>query len=183
MKKWTQILTLVLGLCGLIFSVPGRAQSKQTQLQCRAKAKEAAKISYDQCLSVAKIDEAESIRQEYKAKLAKLKAFYEQKLKKLNLKTKTEVKTATTTTAPATEISSALPKKADTGKSTTETAGATFSPPTPVNTQETIAAPAQEATATSESLPPDSNEPTIRLKEAPAPADNQPLEVAPELTI
>lgn len=182
MKPWIQILMLTIVLCSLTLSTPSHAQSKSTQLQCRAKAKETAKIAYDQCLSVAKEDEALNIRKEYKAKLAKLKEYYEQKLKKLNLKAKSEVKTATAN--PAAEVSSVLPQKSITTEPATETAGTNFNTPTPVNTQESFSAPATAALPTTESLPADSNEPIIRLKEAPAPTEGtQQLESAPELTI
>ena len=176
-------LVFILGL-GSLTSSPQIvfSQTKQSQLVCRAKAKEAAKIAYDQCLSLAKEDEAENIRKEYKAKFNKLKEYYEQKLKKLNLKAKTEAKTSPSN--PTTETSGVLPQKASRTSTEVESNTSNFTPPAPVNTRDEVIQPQTEPLV-NEVAPSDSNlEPTIRLKEAaPKSERNERLESEPDLAI
>jgi hypothetical protein len=161
------------------------AQNKSAPPQCRAQAKEAAKIAYDQCMVVAKENEAENIRKEYKVKLAKLKEHYEQKLKKLNLKAKSDAKTAAN--ASTTEAPRALPQKAITPAIRDESvlsrqdgASGTYSTPEPTNIRE--AAPIENSMM-NEDQPTNSNEPVIRLKEAPAVEPRNELETPPEMAI
>ncbi len=98
------------------------------QNQCRAKAKEVAKVAYDDCMISAKEVEAELIRNEYKAKLAKLKSFYEEKIKKLNLKSNKPIsKNASATNSPVITV---LPKK-KTKTSNTESNTAKYETPIP----------------------------------------------------
>jgi len=169
---------LVTGLFFLSHSVS--AQTKQGQLQCRSKAKEAAKITFDQtysqCIELAKGDEIESIRKDFKVKLVKLKEMYEQKLRKVAGKLKKDSKSPTVIPAlVATDkdkssnssnktnaSSTSLPQKTPTDVPTANS-DADFNAPTPVNVNSTQAATSAQ-TASSES---NSNEqPSIRLKEA-----------------
>ena len=177
-------LALILGL-GSLTSSPQIvfSQTKQSQLVCRAKAKEAAKSAYDQCLSLAKEDEAENIRKEYKAKFTKLKEYYEQKLKKLNLKAKTEAK-ATTSKTP-TETSGVLPQKTSRPSTDIESNTSNFTPPLPVNTRDEVIQSQTVPSSVNEVAPVDSSsEPTIRLKEVtPKSERNERLESEPDLSI
>lgn len=143
-----------------------------SQLQCRTKAKEVAKIAYDDCIELAKGNEAERIRNEYKAKMAKLKDYYEQKLKKLNVKTKTA------TVVPAVSESMNLPPKTDiVAPVKTETIAPTVSSSRLTPTESEVPS---ESTPTTESP----TEPVIRLKPANQAPDNQEsLDNPPELSI
>lgn len=178
-------LRLFSAIC-LMWGGVSMGQVKSSQLQCRTKAKETAKAVYDECLNLAKYDEADNIRKEYKAKLAKLKAFYEQKLKKLNLKAKSEVKNSGQTN----EMASVLPQK-DPAPTANDSSKSNFVAPAPTNTQDTeTTVPATAAVQNLDNTPAsESAEPTIRLKPAPSapqaptsePSEN--LESSPELTI
>jgi len=176
---------LVICLAVSLVSNYSFAQTRQSQLQCRSKSKEIAKTAYDQCLELAKGDEAENIRKEFRMKFAKLKDYYEKKLKKVAAKAKKDSKAGVIpATADAsntsTKTTSTLPAKT---KNEIQANGEkNFNPPPPVNTQEQEtfstagidntpiessninAVTADETTSTSSGL---SNEPTIQLKEAP----------------
>lgn len=175
-NRSTTVLIRALGLLPLLASA-AMAQSKGYQGQCRAKAKETAKVAFDQCMSFAKDNEAELVRQEYKAKLAKLKSVYEQKLKRVAAQKKTSpaggvVPSATTSnTAPA--VKTAL-SNGD---------AATTPSTTPVIDE---AAPATNSEVTRNGLSSDgttSVEPTIQLKEAPSTRGTADLEIGPEGTL
>lgn len=172
-KQWTQKILKLAGLFSVVSSL-AVAQVKQatsSQLQCKTKAKEVAKIAYDDCMESAKGNEAERIRTEYKLKMAKLKELYEQKLKKLNIKLKQN--TASQTQSEA----NSLPVKTETVVPAAETIAPAISssrisptePSTPIeppaNTEEPI-------------------EPIIRLKPAnPGFEQQQNLDSPPELSI
>jgi hypothetical protein len=211
MKKWTQKKILLTSLA-LLAGSSVFAQSKSVQVQCKAKAKEVAKVAYNECLSTSRYDEAENIRKEYRAKITKLKAFYEAKLKKINLKAgAATTKPGMITPPPSTLVNTTgLPQKIEPTTPEVPSEVATFTPPPPVNTAEVAIAPpapvnvapeptietlapttggstetsVPATTITPESTPMESNEPVIRLK--PYPPKNQgsdQLDSEPELTI
>jgi hypothetical protein len=176
----------------LIISSSGRftfAQTKQSQLQCRSKAKEIAKTAFDQCIELAKGDEAENIRKEFRMKFEKMKAYYVQKLKKVTSRMKKDSKngpipaaTEPSTAAASPKSSSSLPPKVQTeipvsNESKTET----FATPAPVNTQasetddsndKTIVTNNINSTMASKSSSSEINdEPSIRLKGTPQPEE------------
>lgn len=181
--KQNQFISILIGMSlvtGLIFlSHSVSAQTKQGQLQCRSKAKDAAKITFDQtysqCIELAKGDEIENIRKEFKVKLVKLKEMYEQKLRKVAGKLKKDPKNPTVVPAlvatdkdkssnssnKANAGSTSLPQKTPT-EVPTANPETDFTAPTPVNVNSTQAVTSTQA-ASAEST---SNEPSIRLKES-----------------
>lgn len=188
MNTWTQKHSYSMLLWILILSIAGSialAESKRAQWQCKTKAKEAAQVAYNQCLSLVRDDEAENIRKEYRAKIAKLKEAYEKKLKKLGFKAKNDPKA--TPTNSTSETYGVLPQKSAPAAATAGDSDLASSNqanvPVPVNTQ----TESQFTTPdTGNSLPPEPamEQPTIRLKEAtPTPDKVDGLESEPDLTI
>lgn len=172
MKNWTQKTLQVVGLATVISSM-AMAQVKPTgaQLQCKTKAKEIAKVAYDECMESAKGSEADRIRAEYKLKMAKLKDYYEQKIKKLNIKQKPA------TVVPATTEATTLPQKLETTLPNSEST---------VPAMTTSSIKATEPNTPSETTTPTESpsEPVIRLKPANQGIDSQEgLDNGPELSI
>jgi uncharacterized protein (DUF2062 family) len=110
-------------------------------------------------MTIAKQDEAESIRREYKAKMVKLREFYEQKLRKLNAK-KAAAAGTTATASTATAPTSPTIQTATAPVETTSLQG-----------EVAASAPAANDLGTSTSTEAPVTEPVIRLKNAPTPAE------------
>lgn len=167
-------------------STPPSNSSHPSKLQCQNKAKEASKIVFDDCMIAVKENEAENIRKEYQVKLAKLKAQYEQKLQKvlgqLKKQSKNGVIPATNeTTAAASSSSNLLSKSQNETLEYQDSDSATFSTPTPVNTQDSLAidesnsltTTPNNAVITTENLesPESLNKPSVPFqKDAPSPS-------------
>ncbi len=133
--KFALSLTMCLGLTLNSFTV--LAQTKQSQMQCKAKAKEASKIAFDDCMVLAKEGEVENLKKEYKVKVTKLKEYYIQKIKKLVGQKKKE--NQQNAVIPASNSGGALPttlpQKVETPIVTeSESSKSNFEAPVPVNT-------------------------------------------------
>lgn len=164
-----------------------------SKLQCQNKAKEASKIVFDDCMISVKELEADNIRKEYKAKVVKLKAQYEQKLKKVLSQLKKQSKngvvpaTNEATTIPS---NSTLPPKVQNDTPVSEdSSSAAFTPPTPINTQDFLPIDESNSMATTQNStittkksasPEFIDEPTVQLKPMPQSSVDEPsIEQAP----
>lgn len=127
------------GLGLFCISLSGVAQTKQSQLQCKAKAKEASKIAYNDCMILAKENEVENLKKEYKVKVTKLKEFYVKKIKKLMAAQKRKDDKQNAGIIPAENNSSSLPttlpQKSDSPiANEVDSSKQNFETPAPVNT-------------------------------------------------
>lgn len=170
-KRKTGILFGIL-ICLSITTISYAQQTKPSQRQCRAKAKEASKLAFDECMVAVRVEEAENLKKEFKVKVTKLKEQYEKKIRKLlgiqkNMAKKLEAQSTE-------EVSKTLPTKLPTKTQTSlvqevENAKNKFEAPTPVMLSSDDIERLKEEKTNTETLPESMSDaqPTITVKEAP----------------
>lgn len=93
------------------FSISAHAQaSSSAEVMCRAQAKEAAVQAYSGCITTARNNQVEQIRNDYKKEMADLKSKYDKELKKLSGDNKTTAKAKKANPVTVKEVATKAPK-------------------------------------------------------------------------